>query len=120
MKNNEIPNDAFAETITQAAFHLRCEDFDEAYTLITAAMKIDPDAPQPHNLLGIWFALKGDGDKARRHYRAAYSLDPTFGPACKNLETISSVSDNSKLRNFDYGDEASEIPKVRHTHRYGA
>lgn len=120
MKNYTIPNDTFAEIIAHAARCLRSQDFEQAYALITAAMQIDPDAPQPHNLLGIWFALKGNGDKARRHYRAAYSLDPTFGPACKNLETISSVSDDSKLRSFDYGDEASEITNVRHTHRYGA
>ena len=120
MKNYVIPNDAFADIITQAADHLRCQDFEEAYALITAAMQIDPDAPQPHNLLGIWFALRGNGDKARRHYRAAYSLDPTFSPACKNLEAISSVFDESKLRCFDYGDEAGEILSAKHIHRSGA
>lgn len=108
MKNHDIPNDIFTDTIMQAADCLRCFDFEEAYSLITEAMRIEPDAPQPHNLLGIWFELKGNGDKARKHYRAAYSLDPTFKPACKNLEQISTVFDNKNLRTYDFGDEQEE------------
>lgn len=116
MKNYDIPNNIFTDKITQAANRLRCYDFEEAYILIAEAMRLDPDAPQPHNLLGIWFALNGNGDKARRHYRAAYSLDPTFSPACKNLEQISTVSDNSKPRSYDFGDEAEESETVKHIH----
>ena len=111
MRIHDIPNDIFTETITQAATCLRCNDFDKAYELITEAMHINPDAPQPHNLLGIWFELKGNGDKARKHYRAAYSLDPTFKPACKNLEQSCTVFDNNSPRTYDFGDNAEETQR---------
>ena len=62
------------------------------------------DAPQPHNLLGIYYELGGEIDLARRHYRAAYSLDPTFSPACRNLEQISLALSNERPRIFDFGE----------------
>lgn len=109
MKNSEIPNEIFLGNIAQAAFCLRSRDLEQAYILIADAIKMEPDAPQPHNLLGIWFELKGNDDKARRHYRAAYSLDPTFAPACKNLEQICTVFHEDNSRTFDFGDEGKEI-----------
>lgn len=120
MKTFETTNDVFKDRITQAADHLRCCDFETAYDLITQAMHIEPDAPQPHNLLGIWFELRGDGDKARRHYRAAYSLDPTFAPACKNLEQISTAFDNKIPRTYDFGDQTEETSRretEKHSHK---
>ena len=68
-----------------------------------------PDAPEPHNLLGIWFELKGNEDKAHRHYRAACALDPTFMPARKNLERICRVFDIKNQKTYDYGVEALEM-----------
>lgn len=108
MNYHDIPNEIFTDTITKASNRLRCNDFEEAYDLITEAMRIDPDAPQPHNLLGIWLELKGNGDKARKHYRAAYSLDPSFKPACKNLEQSCTILDNKSPRTYDFGDESEE------------
>ena len=108
MKIIEAPNEMFFVQITQAASCLRCNDFEKAYNLITEAIRMEPDAPQPHNLLGIWFELQGNGDKARRHYRAAYSLDPTFSPACKNLEQICTFFDNTHTRTYVFGDETEE------------
>jgi len=112
MKTFEITNDVFKDKITQATDCLRCCDFESAYDLITQAMHIEPDSPQPHNLLGIWFELRGNGDKARRHYRAAYSLDPTFAPACKNLEQICTVFDTKIPRIYDFGDETEEMSRA--------
>ncbi len=108
MKTIESTNEMFVTQITQAASCLRSNDFEKAYDLIAEAMRMEPGAPQPHNLLGIWFELHGNGDKARRHYRAAYSLDPTFSPACKNLEQICTFFDNTYARTYAFGDEPEE------------
>ena len=111
MKNNGTTNDELTFGLAQAIFCLRNRNFDKAYELITETMRIAPNAPQPHNLLGILYELIGNGDNARRHYRAAYSLDPTFTPACKNLEQLCTISDKSKPRIYDFGDEATNGEK---------
>ena len=111
MKNNDATNDELTARLAQAIFCLQNHSFDKAYELITETMRIAPNAPQPHNLLGIWYELNGNGDNARRHYRAAYSLDPTFTPACKNLEQLCTISDKSKPRIYDFGDEATGSAK---------
>ncbi|MDP4109283.1 MAG: hypothetical protein Q8878_04565 [Bacillota bacterium] len=104
MKNTE-KCDTFDGRLSLATESLRSLDFDKAYELITDAIKLNPDAPEPHNLLGIWFELKGQGDKARKHYRAAYALDPTFKPACRNLEHICTTFDYSRVHTYDFGDQ---------------
>ena len=45
-----------------------------------------PNAPEPHNLLGIVMEKEGDHAGAMRHFRAAYALDPTCLPARQNLD----------------------------------
>lgn len=105
-----IPNtdkDTFTQNIQRAAESLRNKDSDIAYSLIVEAMRINPDAPQPHNLLGIFYELSGNGDLARRHYRAAYSLDPTYKAACSNLERICTNFDD-RQSTYDFG----EIPEA--------
>lgn len=106
MYNQVLTNENFSLNISQAVKSLRDNEYEKAYGFIVEAMRIDPDAPHPHNLLGIMYELKGDGSRARRHYRAAYSLDPTFEPACRNLEQICTLLDNYKLRAYDFGDGA--------------
>ncbi|MGN1163793.1 MAG: hypothetical protein ACI4S4_03185, partial [Candidatus Ornithospirochaeta sp.] len=44
--------------------------------------------PVPQHLLGIMEEKVFEKQKAIRHYRAAYSLDPTYGPAIWNLERL--------------------------------
>lgn len=105
--NTTIPDsDMFAQNIRQATLSLKDNNYDSAYNMIVEAMRADPSAPQPHNLMGIFYELSGDGNMARRHYRAAYSLDPTYKPACSNLERICTDFDN-KLPTYDFG----EIPE---------
>ena len=109
MKKTDMLNNSFSNSIAQAALCLQKGDFERAYELIISEMCEAPDAPEPHNLLGIWFELKGDEDKARRHYRAACALDPTFMPARKNLERICTVFDIKNQKTYDYGVEAFEM-----------
>jgi Flp pilus assembly protein TadD len=71
-------------------------------------MSLVPSAPEPHNLLGIWFDINGNEDTARRHFRAAYSLDPTYKPACNNLEQICAMFQYSQKPSYDFGDEPKD------------
>jgi hypothetical protein len=57
MNRSEIFNDTFIQKIRQAADRLRQYEFEDAYPLIVEAIRVNPGAPQPHNLLGIWFEL---------------------------------------------------------------
>ena len=108
MFNPDYQNEKFIQNISQAAMSLRNKEFENAYRMIAEAMWVNPDAPQPHNLLGILYELIGDGNIARKHYRAAYSLDPTYRPACKNLEQSCTVFD-MESRTYDFGDEPNEV-----------
>lgn len=108
MNETKTTFDTFNQYINTAALSLKKHELEEAYDLIIEALHIAPDAPQPHNLLGIWFELKGDGDKARRHYRAAYALDPTFKPACRNLEHICNLYGSIMPYSYDFGDAPEE------------
>lgn len=110
MNYSEKFTETFIQNIRQATDRLRRYELADAYKLIVEAIRINPDAPQPHNLLGIWFELEGNGDKARKHYRAAYSLDPTFKPACKNLERICTMFEYGRIP-YDFGD----LPKEENT-----
>ena len=98
-----LSNDLFSRCLSLAIQSLHQHDQEKAYYEIIEAMHIFPDAPQPHNLLGIWFEINGDEIMARRHYRAAYSLDPTFKPACKNIERICTF-ESAEPFSFDFGD----------------
>ena len=61
-------------------------NYQTCRALIRDAMADNPDAPQPHNLLGIVMEKEGDHAGAMRHFRAAYALDPTYLPARQNLD----------------------------------
>lgn len=107
MNKPKIFLDTFTQRIKQAKDRLHRHELAEAFKQITEAIRINPDAPEPHNLLGIWFELKSNEDMARKHYRAAYALDPTFKPACKNLERISAMFEYRHIPYY-YGDEPEE------------
>lgn len=74
---------------------------------ICKAMRRYPDAPHPHNLLGILLEKKGDHVTAMKHFRAAWALDPTYLPARQNLETYGTF--------YSYGTcayDESDVPAV--------
>lgn len=61
--------------------------YDVCMEQICKAMEQYPDAPHPHNLLGILLEKKGMHAAAMKHFRAAWALDPTYLPARQNLTT---------------------------------
>lgn len=104
MKEQNGCMDEYSQTISEAIESLRNKNANRGYKLISKALLINPDAPEPHNLLGILAELKGDDSVARKHYRAAYALDPTYKPACRNLERLVMFEWGPQNRDFDFGD----------------
>ena len=107
MKEDNCRN-IFSQTLLIAIEQLKSRSLDSAYNLIKNALFVNPDAPEPHNLLGILAELKGDDSIARKHYRAAYALDPTYKPACRNLERLVVFEWGPQRRDYDFGDIQTE------------
>lgn len=76
--------------------HQFCEDakrlvleneYDKCYEMTCAMMSEYPDAPQPHNIMGILLEKTGHHPAAMNHFRVALVLDATYRPAIENLDT---------------------------------
>ncbi|MDF2586356.1 MAG: hypothetical protein K0S41_197 [Anaerocolumna sp.] len=99
VKNNKD----FNILVNDAIVNLQRHDYMNAYQSILKAVGIDPNRPEPQNLLGIMYEFKGDSVLARKHYRMAYVLDPIYKPATNNLERVSTLFLN-KVIPVDYGE----------------
>ena len=79
---------------------------EECQNLILETMKNNPDAPEPHNMLGIILEKKGNHPLAMRHFRAAWALDPSYLPARQNLEAFGTFDE---IPEYHFGDQVEEI-----------
>lgn len=93
--------------VKDAANYLKIKKYEEAYELIMKAIYKDPNAPEPQNLLGIWYECKGSNDLARKHYRVAYVLNPLYKPSSVNLERVSTLFPLKQIE-IDFGDGNNE------------
>jgi Tfp pilus assembly protein PilF len=103
---NVMKSDRFDDYIKGATKKLQDSKYEESYELIMKAISMNPNAPESHNLLGIWYEFKGNNDIARKHYRIAYVLNPTYKPASVNLERVSTLF-SDKVLQVDYGEDAN-------------
>ena len=78
--NTELLNlcNRVREYLKQRAYKACNED-------ICYAMYLHPDAPEPHNLMGILMEKQNNHIGAMKHFRAALDLDPTYLPAKENM-----------------------------------
>ena len=97
------PSQEYRLKIEGVVATLRAKNLSTVHQDIVAVMVMDIDAPEPHNLLGIFYELTGDYQAARKHYRAAYALDPTYKPSCRNLERITSYRFDTAISDMDFG-----------------
>lgn len=107
MNKVEMVSSKFNNYIKEATSELHNYKLEESYKTIIKALNANPSAPEPHNLLGIWYEFKGIDDLARKHYRAAYALDPTYKPASENLQRVCTIF-ASKTIPFDFGEDNLE------------
>lgn len=84
-------------------------NYEKCVTMISEAMGKFPNAPEPHNLLGIVMEKEGDHAGTMKHFRAAYALDPTYIPARQNLELYGTFYSCGKCA-FDESDCPEESP----------
>ncbi len=112
MKRKEVLPDTYSVAVVKAADFLKEGRMNEALPSIKEAIRLNTEAAEPHNLLGIFFELTGDDDNARKHYRAAYALDPTYKPACRNLERLVEFVWGPTSRRYDYGVDLQEADEA--------
>ena len=97
-RDNELS--ALCDLVKQLALkgdYIGCEKH------IADAMSEHPHAPQPHNLMGVLLEMRHDHMAAMKHFRAAWSLDPTYYPARHNLDNFASFYMRDKYA-FDESD----------------
>jgi len=91
----------FKELIEFAKKCINEKKYDKATEYLKKAMVEKLESPEPQNLLGVLYELKGDLSKAGKHYRAALELDPTYRPSQDNLERVTAFKYMSNGIKFD-------------------
>lgn len=90
MRNTKFNNSELKKLCKNVKTLIYDGDYDACEELICEAMYKYPHAPHPHNLYGILLEKKGKHSIAMNHFRAAWSLDPSFLPAKHNLNSYGS------------------------------
>jgi FixJ family two-component response regulator len=80
----------YASSIELAKKAIMDFHFDAAVEHVRKAVSFDPARPEAFNLLGVLEELRGNRLEAQKHYRAALSLDPSYGAALVNIGRITS------------------------------
>ncbi|MBZ9684862.1 hypothetical protein G9F72_000525 [Clostridium estertheticum] len=102
---------SFENNIKQAINAIKSNRCDLAYNYLIADMIENDHSAEVFNLLGIISEYKGDESMACKYYRAAYVFDPTYKPADKNLEKLTSFFYRFNEENIDYGDAMEKKDK---------
>ncbi len=85
-RHEEGSKASFDAVLGQARQSLEQSKLDQAMVFISQAIVISPDRPEIFNLIGAIKEMGGDVDAARRMYRVAVTLEPSYQPARQNLE----------------------------------
>jgi FixJ family two-component response regulator len=65
-------------------------EFDAARLYAHKAISIDSDRPEAFNLLGGLYEARSNRLEAEKNYRVALALNPSYKPAQKNLDRVTS------------------------------
>jgi hypothetical protein len=93
----------FENNIEKAITAIKSNKYDLARKYLYVAMIENDHSAEVYNLLGIISEYKGNVILAGQYYRAAYVFNPTFKPADKNLEKLTSFFYIFNEANIDYG-----------------
>jgi FixJ family two-component response regulator len=76
--------------IDLALKRIRSGELDAARVYVHKAISINPDGPEAFNLLGGLYEARRNRLEAEKNYRVALALRPSYKPAQKNLDRITS------------------------------
>jgi FixJ family two-component response regulator len=65
-------------------------EFEVAQVYAHKAISLDPDRPEAFNLLGGLYEVRNNRLEAVKNYRVALALTPSYKPAQKNLDRVTS------------------------------
>jgi DNA-binding response OmpR family regulator len=65
-------------------------EFEAAQVYAHKAVSLDPDRPEAFNLLGGLYEVRNNRLEAVKNYRVALALAPSYKPAQKNLDRVTS------------------------------
>ena len=85
----QVNDEVMTDLCMKVKKYVEEKDWDSCMKLIPRYMERYPNSAVPHNLLGIVLESQGHHPDAMRHFRAAWSLDPTFLPASQNIDAYS-------------------------------
>ena len=85
----QVNDEVMTDLCMKVKKYVEEKDWDSCMELIPRYMERYPNSAVPHNLLGIVLESQGHHPDAMRHFRAAWSLDPTFLPASQNIDAYS-------------------------------
>jgi len=94
----------FDNNIKKAIRAIKSNKYDLARNYLHAHMIENDHCAEVYNLLGVISEYKGDVLLAIKYYRAAYVFNPTYKPADRNLEKLTSVFYIFNEANIDFGD----------------
>ena len=93
----QVNDEVMTDLCMKVKKYVEEKDWDYCMELIPRYMERYRNSAVPHNLLGIVLESQGHHPDAMRHFRAAWSLDPTFMPASQNIDAYS-LYDSEKSR----------------------
>jgi FixJ family two-component response regulator len=76
--------------IELALKRIRAGELDAARIYVHKAISMDPDGPEAFNLLGGLYEARRNRLEAEKNYRVALALSPSYKPALKNLDRVTS------------------------------
>ena len=72
----------------------KTDDFDTAWSSLSAASALDVNDPEIWNNLGLVAKKRDDSDKAREYYQKALDLKPTYVEAMNNMAILEWEGEN--------------------------
>ncbi len=105
LEENSDSVEGFSDHLNLAKSTINKRNFEEARNLLKKATSINPEKPEPFNLLGIIHELKHNQAEAMKMYRAALAIDPAYSPATENLQRAGESMGKIDLEKINMGDE---------------
>ena len=88
---------------------IKSKQYDLACEYLHEQMIENDHSAQVYNLLGVISEYRGNVLLAIKYYRAAYVFDPTYKPADRNLEKLTSFFYIFNEDSIDYGDSTEKV-----------